>query len=103
MCLFFFLMIRRHPNTTRTYTLFPYTTLFLSSKDRYRWYDSVLAETARLGLMVNFHGSVIPRGWARTWPHVVGYEAIRGSEYYVFYQDTPLTAAHNVKIGRAHV
>lgn len=66
------------------------------SKDRYRWYDSVLLESARLGLMVNFHGSVIPRGWSRTWPQVVGYEAIRGSEYYVFYQDTPLTAAHNV-------
>ncbi|UNX53590.1 glycoside hydrolase family 97 catalytic domain-containing protein [Georgenia sp. TF02-10] len=66
------------------------------SKDRYRWYDTILAETARLGLMVNFHGSVIPRGWARTWPQVIGYEAIRGSEYYVFYQGTPLTAAHNV-------
>ena len=66
------------------------------SKDRYRWYDSVLQETARLGLMVNFHGSVIPRGWARTWPQVVGYEAIRGSEYYVFFSDTPLSAEHNV-------
>lgn len=66
------------------------------AKDRYRWYDTVLQETARLGLMVNFHGSVIPRGWARTWPHVVAYEAIRGAEYYVFYQGTPLTASHNV-------
>ncbi len=66
------------------------------SKDRYRWYDTILQETARLGLMVNFHGSVIPRGWARTWPQVLGYEAIRGSEYYVFYQDAPLTAEHNV-------
>jgi hypothetical protein len=66
------------------------------SKDRYRWYDSVLQETARLGMMVNFHGSVIPRGWSRTWPQVLGYEAIRGSEYYVFYNDTPLTAEHNV-------
>jgi hypothetical protein len=66
------------------------------SKDRYRWYDAILTETARLRLMVNFHGSVIPRGWVRTWPHVVSYEAIRGSEYYVFYNDTPLTAAHNV-------
>lgn len=66
------------------------------SKDRYRWYDTILQETARLGLMVNFHGSVIPRGWARTWPQVLGYEAIRGSEYYVFYNDTPLTAEHNV-------
>lgn len=66
------------------------------SKDRYRWYDAVLAETARVGLMVNFHGSVIPRGWERTWPQVVGYEGIRGAEYYVFFQDTPLTAEHNV-------
>lgn len=66
------------------------------SKDRYRWYDTILQETARLGMMVNFHGSVIPRGWSRTWPQVIGYEAIRGSEYYVFYNDTPLTAYHNV-------
>src|SRR3546814_12126384 len=30
-CLFFFLMIRRPPRSTRTDTLFPYTTLFRSS------------------------------------------------------------------------
>src|SRR3546814_12559904 len=29
-CVFFFLMIRRPPRTTRTDTLFPYTTLFRS-------------------------------------------------------------------------
>src|SRR3546814_13199281 len=29
---FFFLMIRRPPRSTRTYTLFPYTTLFRSQK-----------------------------------------------------------------------
>src|SRR3546814_12166477 len=29
-CLFFFLMIRRPPRSTRTDTLFPYTTLFRS-------------------------------------------------------------------------
>ncbi|MEN3615242.1 glycoside hydrolase family 97 catalytic domain-containing protein [Plantactinospora sp. ZYX-F-223] len=65
------------------------------SRERYRWYDAIIAETARVGLVVNFHGSVIPRGWARTHPHVVSYEGIRGAEYYVFYQE-PLTAAHNV-------
>lgn len=65
------------------------------SQERYRWYDAIIAESARVGLMVNFHGSVIPRGWARTHPHVVSYEGIRGSEYYVFY-GTPLTASHNV-------
>ncbi|MET8155938.1 glycoside hydrolase family 97 catalytic domain-containing protein [Sphaerisporangium sp. NPDC005289] len=66
------------------------------AKDRYRWYDTILAETARLGLMVNFHGSVIPRGWGRAFPQVIGYEAIRGAEYYVFFENQALTAAHNV-------
>ncbi|MFT4028553.1 MAG: glycoside hydrolase family 97 catalytic domain-containing protein [Protaetiibacter sp.] len=65
------------------------------SRERYRWYDAIIAEAGRAGLMVNFHGSVIPRGWARTHPHVVGYEAVRGAEYYVFYGQ-PLTASHNV-------
>src|SRR3546814_20487573 len=32
-CFFFFLMIRRPPRSTRTDTLFPYTTLFRSSTD----------------------------------------------------------------------
>src|SRR3546814_19650305 len=31
-CLFFFLMIRRPPRSTRTDTLFPYTTLFRSDQ-----------------------------------------------------------------------
>src|SRR3546814_14261279 len=31
LCFFFFLMIRRPPRSTRTDTLFPYTTLFRSS------------------------------------------------------------------------
>src|SRR3546814_17993622 len=31
--LFFFLMIRRPPRSTRTDTLFPYTTLFRSARD----------------------------------------------------------------------
>ncbi|WP_204042566.1 glycoside hydrolase family 97 catalytic domain-containing protein [Acrocarpospora phusangensis] len=66
------------------------------SKDRYRWYDTILTESARLGLMVNFHGSVIPRGWMRTFPQVIGYEAIRGAEYYVFFENQALTASHNV-------
>src|SRR3546814_14801580 len=42
MCLFFifFLMIRRPPRSTRTDTLFPYTTLFRSRyiTPRYGWY-----------------------------------------------------------------
>src|SRR3546814_6332439 len=36
MFFFFFLMIRRPPRSTRTDTLFPYTTLFRSSAHHYR-------------------------------------------------------------------
>src|SRR3546814_12840297 len=32
LCMFFFLMIRRPPRSTRTDTLFPYTTLFRSER-----------------------------------------------------------------------
>src|SRR3546814_1322538 len=39
--LFFFLMIRRPPRSTRTDTLFPYTTLFLSRHCLPRWSDRV--------------------------------------------------------------
>src|SRR3546814_15011359 len=38
-CLFFFLMIRRPPRSTRTDTLFPYTTLFRSGSWRCRVRD----------------------------------------------------------------
>src|SRR3546814_1918769 len=34
---FFFLKRRRPPRSTRTDTLFPYTTLFRSSRDQYVW------------------------------------------------------------------
>ncbi|MCS7479253.1 glycoside hydrolase family 97 catalytic domain-containing protein [Umezawaea endophytica] len=50
------------------------------SRERYQWYDAVLAKTAELHLMVNFHGSTIPHGLARTWPHVMTMEAVRGAE-----------------------
>ncbi|MFB9907295.1 glycoside hydrolase family 97 catalytic domain-containing protein [Allokutzneria oryzae] len=50
------------------------------SQARYQWYDTILAETAKRQLMVNFHGSTIPHGLARTWPHVMSMEAIHGAE-----------------------
>ncbi len=50
------------------------------SRERYQWYDAVLAKTAELRLMVNFHGSTIPHGLARTWPHVMTMEGVRGAE-----------------------
>ncbi|GIH08291.1 hypothetical protein Rhe02_63580 [Rhizocola hellebori] len=45
-----------------------------------QWYDAVLARTAQLQLMANFHGSATPRGMQRTWPHVMTAEAVYGAE-----------------------
>ncbi|WP_426502668.1 glycoside hydrolase family 97 catalytic domain-containing protein [Dactylosporangium sp. McL0621] len=48
-----------------------------------QWYDAVLARTAQLQLMVNFHGAATPRGLQRTWPHVMTAEAVFGAEQYL--------------------
>jgi len=48
-----------------------------------QWYDAILARTADLQLMINFHGSATPRGQQRTWPHVMTAEAVHGAEQYL--------------------
>jgi hypothetical protein len=48
-----------------------------------QWYDAILARTAELQLMTNFHGSATPRGMQRTWPHVLTAEAVHGAEQYL--------------------
>lgn len=52
------------------------------TQERLAWYDAVLADTARLRLLVNFHGATLPRGIERTWPHVLTVEAVAGAELY---------------------
>ncbi|NEB74787.1 glycoside hydrolase family 97 protein [Streptomyces sp. SID14478] len=47
---------------------------------RYQWYDGILKETAARHLLVDFHGSTIPHGIARTWPQVMSMEAVHGAE-----------------------
>jgi hypothetical protein len=51
------------------------------SQARYQWYDAVLASTAKYKLLVDFHGSTIPHGIQRTWPHVMTMEAVHGGEH----------------------
>ena len=50
-------------------------------QDRMRWFDAILAATARLELMVVFHGGTIPRGTERTWPQFMTAEAVKGAEW----------------------
>ena len=47
-------------------------------------YLDLLADAADFKLLVNFHGSTIPRGWERTWPNLMTMEAVRGHEFYTF-------------------
>ena len=63
-------------------------------------YQMDLIETAaRFGLMINFHGATIPRGWQRTYPNFVTAEAVYGAEWY---NNLPVltnrAAAHNATI-----
>ena len=50
------------------------------SQEIHRWYDDVARDTARYELMINFHGSALPTGMQRTWPHIMSYESVRGME-----------------------
>src|SRR3546814_14855064 len=59
--MFFFLINRPPPRSTRTHTLFPYTTLFRSLADDLAAYDSALSLKERLDLVaatMACHGSV---------------------------------------------
>ncbi len=58
---------------------------FQSDKqDRIAQYLEILEDAAEFHLLVNFHGCTIPRGWQRTWPHLMTMEAVRGAEHYTF-------------------
>lgn len=50
-------------------------------------------------LLVNFHGATIPRGWQRTYPHLLTVEAVYGAEWY---NNAPLlthrAASHNATL-----
>ena len=47
-------------------------------------YLDILTDAADYGIMVNFHGCTMQRGWARTFPHLMTMEGVRGAESYIF-------------------
>ncbi len=58
---------------------------FQSDKqDRIAQYLEILEDAAEFHLLVNFHGCTVPRGWQRTYPHLMAMEAVRGGEHYTF-------------------
>jgi hypothetical protein len=60
-----------------------------------KYYHDILIDAARFKLLVNFHGATLPRGWDRTYPHLMSTEAIRGFEMVTFnQQDADAEATH---------
>ena len=62
-------------------------------------YHDILVDAAQNRLLVNFHGCTLPRGWSKTYPHLLTMESIRGAEAYKFFAGYPEYAAkHNTII-----
>jgi len=55
-------------------------------KSMIAYYVDILKDAADAGLLVNFHGATLPRGWARTYPNLMTMESIRGFEFATFEQ-----------------
>lgn len=47
-----------------------------------QYYLDILEDAAQFEMMVYFHGCLVPRGWDRTYPHLMTYEGVRGAEWY---------------------
>lgn len=50
------------------------------------YYVDLLKEAAAAGLLLNFHGATLPRGWSRTYPNLMTVEAVKGFEFATFTQ-----------------
>jgi hypothetical protein len=46
-------------------------------------------------MMVNFHGCTVPRGWSRTYPHLMSQEAVYGAEQY---NNSPYMTSNGARI-----
>lgn len=53
-------------------------------QDRINQYIGILEDAKDFELLVNFHGATVPRGWQRTYPHLMTHEAVNGAENYMF-------------------
>jgi hypothetical protein len=64
---------------------------FMDADDqgRMEFYDDLAEDAADHELLVNFHGSVVPTGLQRRYPHVMTYEGVMGAEYYKWSTVTP--------------
>lgn len=61
-------------------------------------YTEILKDAAQYHLMVNFHGCTVPRGWERTYPHLMTMEAVKGSEAMAQNKHCDAAPAHHTTI-----
>src|SRR3546814_6525362 len=87
---FFFLMIRRPPRSTRTDTLFPYTTLFRSLRSCSKaWCRSAIFKTTVFAEPIVRHAGYVflGTGWIRRWrseEHTSELQSLMRISYAVF-------------------
>src|SRR3546814_2934079 len=82
--LFFFLMIRRPPRSTRTDTLFPYTTLFRSQRRHQPGGADRLDQTAEIGDQAGRPHHPINRYAERSEEHTSELQSLMRISYAVF-------------------
>jgi alpha-glucosidase len=59
------------------------------------YYQDIIEAAAKYKLLVNCHGSTLPRGLQRTYPNLISMEAVRGMEFVTFSQsDADLQPTH---------
>ena len=63
-----------------------------------RLYEDILSDANDYGLMIDFHGATLPRGWERMYPNYVGSEAVVASEMLYFNQSTRQVEAFNATL-----
>lgn len=51
------------------------------------YYHDIMKDAAEFGLLLNFHGATLPRGWHRTYPNLMTMESVKGFEFITFEQE----------------
>ena len=64
-------------------------------QDIINYYLGILEDAEKMGMMVNFHGCTVPRGWSRTYPHLMSQEAVYGAEQY---NNSPYMTSNGARI-----
>lgn len=72
------------------------------SQEAFQWRDEFIRDCAKYKLAISFHGSTLPRGQRRRWPHIMTWESILAEEWYTLPNAKnpcpPPTPTHNCTV-----